>query len=164
MAVAVEAFFRGLDRWRSTRLRSTLEHFEFETHGSVPLLSLYHGLGFVFDGYRVTTGQMFDRPQTIESHFTSLSERLGAVMLPPERFLDQVGRAFLRQNFVDKAIALLTVNAASHPTSFNAHQSLGRALAVNGEFRRAIESYQRSLELNGDNASARDALERLTPR
>ena len=164
MAEAVEAFAAGLDAWRSPRVRSTLERFELETHGSVPLLSLYHGLGFVFEGYRVTTGQMFDRPETIASHFTALSEKLGTVVLPPERFLDQMGHAFLRQNFVDKAVSLFTVNASSHPASFSVHDSLAQALAVQGEIELAIGSYERALELNPDNHAARDALQRLRPR
>ena len=144
-------------------MRSTLDRFEFETHGSVPLLSMYHGLDYLFDGYRVTTGQMFDRPETIESHFVALSEKLGVAVRPPERFLDQVGQAFLQQNFLDKAVALLEVNASSHPMSANAHRSLGRGLAVTGEIGLAISSYERALALDPDDVEVQEALGRLRP-
>jgi predicted alpha/beta superfamily hydrolase len=36
----------------SPAFRSALQYFEAENHGSVPLLSLYHGLLFLFDGYK----------------------------------------------------------------------------------------------------------------
>lgn len=63
-----------------------------------------------------------------------------------------------------EAVEVFRLNAALHPESANAHDSLGEALSVTGDIRAAVESYQRSLELNPENQNAVQALERLAGR
>ena len=50
---------------------------------------------------------------------------------------------------------------ARYPESANAHDSLGEALAANGEREAAIASYRRSLRLDPSNDNATTMLERL---
>lgn len=61
----------------------------------------------------------------------------------------------------EEAIGLFELTVALYPGSWNAHDSLGEALLANGRTDEAIRSYKRSLELNPDNANAREVLERL---
>ena len=85
-------------------------------------------------------------------------------LLPPGRFIDQVAHAFLAAKQVDKAIELFQFNVKSHPTSFNAFDSLAQAYSTKGEIRLAVESYQRSLSLKPDNPDARKRLDALRDR
>jgi predicted alpha/beta superfamily hydrolase len=108
-------------------VRSTLQYFEQENHQSVPLLALYHGLLYVFEGYKLSPGQMFEQASNLGAHFEGVSARIGVPVVPPERFVDQVAHAFLNAGEIDKAIGLFTFNAERNPTSLNAYNSLGQA-------------------------------------
>jgi cytochrome c-type biogenesis protein CcmH/NrfG len=59
------------------------------------------------------------------------------------------------------AVAILEFNAATFPESANAWDSLGEATLADGQLDRAAEHYRRSLELDPDNDSARQVLERI---
>lgn len=76
----------------------------------------------------------------------------------------QVNRAeywLLGKKNVKEAIAVFERNAADFPSSFNAHDSLGEAYAVDGQRERAVASYERSIALNPANAKGAEALRKL---
>ena len=148
----------------SAGVRSTLQYFAAENHQSVPFIALYHGLLFVFDGYRLTPGEMFEQSSTLAPHFAMISKQIGVDLIPPERLIDQVAQAFLNAKRVDKAIDLFKFNASSNPASSNAHFGLAQAYAANGDLQLAIESYEASLRLNPDNEIAKERLKALTLR
>jgi predicted alpha/beta superfamily hydrolase len=111
-------------------VRSTLQYFEQENHQSVPLLALYHGLLYLFDGYKLSPGQMFEQASNLGAHFEAVSARIGVALIPPERYVDQVAHAFLNAGEIDKAIGLFTFNAERNRASLNAYNSLGDAYAA----------------------------------
>lgn len=78
-----------------------------------------------------------------------------------EAEMNNAGYALLEARRVADAIALFRLNVEAFPKSANAHDSLGEALATNGDTKRAIESYERSVELDPANAGGKAALERL---
>lgn len=146
----------------SSVFRSKLEYFESEDHGSVPLLSLYQGLLFVFDGYKPPLELFFGEPSGLTAHFESVSERLGIAFLPPERLVNIVGYEMLyNEEDVDKAIELFTLNAVNYPDSFNVYDSLAEAYMVRGDKALAISNYEKSLDLNPDNQNAAEQLATL---
>ena len=59
----------------SPSFRAALQYFDAEDHGSVPLLSLYHGLLFIFDGYK-PTGSVDENLASLNDHFAKISGRL----------------------------------------------------------------------------------------
>jgi predicted alpha/beta superfamily hydrolase len=147
---------------RSPRFRSRLQYFEAEDHGSVPLISLYQGLLFIFDGYKPSIGAVFENPSSIKAHFAKVSERLGVELLPPEEFLQIVGVELLYQKRrAEGAIECFQINVENYPDSFNAYHCLAEAYAVKGEKALAIKNYEKSINLNPNNRSAREAVEKL---
>lgn len=74
------------------------------------------------------------------------------------------GYAFLRENKVDKAIALFRLNVEIFPDSWNVYDSLGEALLRAGDAARAAAMYEKSLALNPDSASGKEALARMQGR
>jgi predicted alpha/beta superfamily hydrolase len=143
-------------------VRCTVQYFEGETHGSVPLLSLYHGLSYVFDGYKVQVDADRQEPSDLAAHFERQSERLGVKLLPPEATVNGMGYYLLHQaRNVDKAIAYFALNVANHPASWNAYASLAEAYRAKGEKALAILNYQRSLRRNPANESAKRRLREL---
>jgi CubicO group peptidase (beta-lactamase class C family) len=84
---------------------------------------------------------------------------------PPEAFdeyqLNELGYRLLRAENVDDAIAIFKLNVEEYPDAFNPYDSLGEAYAEAGQLEKAIEYYEKSVELNPENTNGIAALERL---
>lgn len=71
------------------------------------------------------------------------------------------GYRFLGEEKVDKAIAIFKVNVKLFPEAWNVYDSLGEALARRGDTVKAIQMYEKSLALNPESASGKEALAKL---
>ena len=71
------------------------------------------------------------------------------------------GYRFLQQEKVDKAIALFKLNVELFPDSWNVYDSLGEALLKAGDTAGARKMYEKSLALNPDSTSGKEALAKL---
>lgn len=142
-------------------IRSELQHFEAEDHASVALLSLYHGLLSIFDGYKIPFDVIAERPMEVVSHFERMSDRLGFPFVPPEPLVNISGYTLLRSNGPEKALELFEINAANYPSSFNVYDALADAYAVMGDKILAIENYEKSLSLNPEYEEARRKISEL---
>jgi CubicO group peptidase (beta-lactamase class C family) len=78
-----------------------------------------------------------------------------------EFLLNTLGYRMLRADQLQEAIAIFELNVAEYSEASNPYDSLGEALLAAGDTARAIENYQRSLELDPDNTNAAAVLERL---
>lgn len=78
-----------------------------------------------------------------------------------EAKINLMGYAELQAGNHGRAIDLFLLNVAVYPESWNAYDSLGEAYARQGETDLAIEKYEKSLELNPDNANGSEWLQRL---
>ncbi len=122
-----------------------------EDHGSVVLRSHYWGLRKIFEGWRLPLdrqtrtfkGSLAD----IKSHYAGLTQRMGYPVDIPEQPINLVGYQFLGQREFDKAIAVFRYNLELHPTSANAHDSLGEALENQGKLAEARDACARAVEL-----------------
>jgi len=147
----------------SPSFRTALQYFDAEDHGSVPLLSLYHGLLFLFEGYKPTSSTD-ENLVSLNDHFAKVSARLGFAVRPPEEFVNSV--AWAKLNFkreTNNAVEWLKANVSNYPDSPNVYASLAEAYELQGEKQLAIENYQKSLELNSENRDAARRLRRLRP-
>jgi tetratricopeptide (TPR) repeat protein len=75
--------------------------------------------------------------------------------------LNSLGYALLESKRVPAAVAIFELNAAEHPRSANAYDSLGDGYLQLGRKAAAIRSYRRSLELDPSNSNARNRLQEL---
>lgn len=161
---SIREFSRILANAGDSDIRSTLQYFEAEDHGSVPLLSLYYGLLHVFEGYKFSIENFIKMPSiaAVKAHFEGVSERFGIEVQPPEATINQLGYELLyRVEDVDKAVELFALNVSNYPDSFNVYDSLGEAYMVRGDKILAIENYEKSLVLDPDNENAKRQLETL---
>ncbi len=160
---AIRAYAALLDADPALSGRFKFAYFEDEDHGSIPLIALYAGLRFIFAGFKMSGEAAINHPEQIGPHFARISEALGATFLPPEAMVDGAGYYALGDVAdVDAAIALFSLNVANYPTSPGAHVGLGKALERKGDIAAAIASYRRALELDAENAHAKDLLTTLT--
>ena len=75
--------------------------------------------------------------------------------------LNTKGYEMIKRGFYKKAIDLFTLEVFSFPKSYDAYDSLGEAYMKDGQTKKAIENYQKSLDLNPDNTNAVEKLKKL---
>ncbi|HEU4727500.1 MAG TPA: DUF2911 domain-containing protein, partial [Kofleriaceae bacterium] len=76
--------------------------------------------------------------------------RTRAQGLATEADMNQAGYRLLAEKKLDEAIKVFQANADKHPTSWNAQDSLGEALAIKGDKQGAIAAYGRALSMVKD--------------
>lgn len=161
MEESVRAFAKALENFTTEKFRFTLEHFKTEDHGSVPLLSLYHSLLYIFDEYKPPRN-VIESPSVLTKHFAELAKKLAVDARSPEAFTDMLGNVLLEHfEDVDKAIEFFTLNVTNYPDSHHAYSSLAGAYKVKGDKQLAITYYEKSLVLNPDNETVKDELHKL---
>lgn len=81
-----------------------------------------------------------------------------------EFLLNGLGYRLMRSDQLEDAIAVFELNVAEYPDASNPYDSLGEAYLAAGDTARAIENYQRSVELDPGNTNGKAVLERLGVR
>ncbi|MEK6372462.1 MAG: serine hydrolase [Acidobacteriota bacterium] len=75
--------------------------------------------------------------------------------------LNRLGYTLLQRGRVTDAIDVFLLNVEAYPKSWNVYDSLAEAYAVHGDRDLAIANYKKSIELNPQNTSGVEALQRL---
>jgi hypothetical protein len=78
-----------------------------------------------------------------------------------EANMNRMGYTLLRDKKFDEAIAVFAMNVDFFPESSNTYDSLGEAYMESGQIQKAIENYEKALELNPESENAMRMLERL---
>jgi hypothetical protein len=78
-----------------------------------------------------------------------------------EERVNALGYRLLSEKRVADAIVVFEVNVSTHPSSWNAYDSLGEAYVASRDKQRALGAYRKSLELNPENANGRQMLEKI---
>jgi hypothetical protein len=100
-------------RWKVDMIPNT-------DHSSIPLLSWYQGLQFIFEGYDVSHYAFMQDPDLIEKHYAQLEKDLGLKMAPPEdvfEILIHYTTAPNRFPDLEKAKKLIQMALKYHPSS-----------------------------------------------
>ena len=134
-------------------------YYKDDSHGSVPLITTYDALRFIFDFYQLELGMDdFMNPDSnllekVVNHYKKVSKTFGSDAKPEEDFVNGLGYEFLGMGQYDKAEAFFKLNITNYPESFNVYDSLGDFYAAKGENVKAIENYKKSISLNKDSFS-----------
>lgn len=92
--------------------------------------------------------------------YAGLKARYGPNIVT-EDLLNAVGYELIGVDRVDTAVAAFKLNAAEHPSSANAYDSLAEAYAKRGDWKLASQNYAHSLELDPTNEHAKHELETI---
>jgi uncharacterized protein len=147
-------------------LRFKYKYYGDDDHGSVPLITEYDGLHFIFDFYKLTLDfkAFFDpkeRPDTlISAHYQSVSDHLGYAVKPPEDLVNSLAYRSLQLKQYEKAKNLFTMNVTNYPQSPNVYDSMGDFFSETGDKAKAIENYKKALAIK-ENEETRGKLEKL---
>lgn len=152
---SIKEFATYLQTRNSSGINWKYDYYEDDDHGSVPFISEYQGLRFIFDGYHVRFSEIYDHPEKLREQFAKFSEKANVKFAPPEDVINNLGYALLNNGKYDPAIEYFQMNIDSYPKSANVYDSMGEAFMKKGDIKKAIEYYQKSLQLNPSNENAK---------
>ncbi len=154
----------------SSGLHFGWKYYPDDDHGSVPLITEYDALRFLFPWYRLEGLNNFfdeDAPddpdgllKALADHYAQVSEHFGYPVRPPEPDVNSLGYNFITVNKPNMARAMFELNIQNYPASANVYDSMGDFHLDQGDTLQAIENFSRALEL-GDSPFTREKLKQL---
>lgn len=142
------------------------KYYHDDDHGSVPLISEYDALHFIFDFYRLKlTEDDYNKPSKeliakFENYYKEVSKKMGYKIEIPEDMINGMGYQKLGEKKYDDAEYLFKLNVANYPQSFNVYDSLGDLYVAKGDNANAITNFKKALTLN-EFPETRKKLEKL---
>ncbi|MBL7769351.1 MAG: alpha/beta hydrolase [Flavipsychrobacter sp.] len=154
---------------RSTTLKYAHKFYTQDRHNSVPLITEYDGLRFIFDYFffDATEKEFTDSTTQIvtrlERHYRKVSSELGYKVSPPESLINYLGYDALRKKYFEKAAAFFKMNVENYSESSNVFDSYGDFFAARKDTGNAIRNYEKALTINR-NAITLQKLNKLAKR
>jgi predicted alpha/beta superfamily hydrolase len=121
-----------------------------ETHGTIPLRTVYDGLQFIFDGWSVPDSFVLYEQggmAAIEKHYAALSSRFGFPVAVPEGVLLAPAFQLYRQKRVGEAEQVILRTLELHPDYVNALLTAGRLYFDKGDKAKATQYLTKALLL-----------------
>jgi hypothetical protein len=136
-----------------TGLRYQGKYYGLDDHSSVPLITEYDALHFIFDAYQLKlTDQDYEEDNTrladkLTTHFRAATRQLGYSVKPPERLVNELGQYMVSQKKFKKAESLFKLNVVNYPASFNAYDSYGDYFMAQKDTVNARANFQKALSV-----------------
>lgn len=115
-----------------------------DDHGSGPHLSIYNGLLFIYDGWKLDAEMYQEGLTAIDKHYKNLSKKYGYEITTPEYIINRLGYNYLANDEVEMAISVFQENVNRFPNSANVYDSLGEAYEKSGQLDKAETNYAKS--------------------
>lgn len=132
------------------------KYYETERHNTVPLISEYDGLRFIFDFYFLDlsekdfTDSSASIASTLKVHYAKVSEKMGYKIAAPEGLINYLAYDALGKTHFDKAGALFKLSVEWYPQSSNVYDSYADYLVAVKDTTNAITNYKKALEIKND--------------
>ncbi len=163
-------FVNSLDSKKDNKLLFKWKYYNNDDHGSVPLITEYDALRFLFQWYKLNgVNDFFSENSTltaqeilnlINSHYANITDHFGYKVTPPENFINSIGNSFIRNEMPEKAYALLNLNLKNYPKSANVYESMGDYYLFQSDTLNAIKEFKNGLKIRG-NKTLKEKLEKL---
>lgn len=157
---AISRFDAVMKAYDRSGIRYAFRYYDDDDHGSVPLISEYDALRFIFDGYQLPLARVMSRPELLTDHFAAVSRQLGVDFRPSERVIGMLAQ-FTTARDSAAAISFGEMRAELYPESFRAHEFLGDMWAAQGEPSRARGHYEAALARSPGNEAITSKIEDL---
>lgn len=148
----------ALDKFIKTNKQNSLQfaskYYADDDHGSVPLITEYDALRFIFGYYKYKfTMQDFTDSSTAfvtryQAHYQTVSKELGYKVSPPEVLTNGLAYQSLNSKFFTKAAAFYKLNIDNYPASSIAYDAYGNLLASINDTANAISYYQKAFAIS----------------
>jgi predicted alpha/beta superfamily hydrolase len=139
-------------------IRWSYKYYPDDSHGSVPFITEYDGLRFIYHDFSPDYHKIGTDPELLKKHFAQYR-------LPiPESVINRFGYMSIAAKDLNLAQRYFEMNIEAYPQSSNVYDSMGELMLNKGDTTRAMELYKKSLELDPNNTNAskviKDILER----
>jgi len=146
------------------------KYYENDTHGSVPLITEYDAMRFLFSWYDFKGLDRFFDPDikvapkdfknTVATHYKMVSDRFGYEVLPNEGLINSLGYGFMNPDKFDLSYAALQMNIENYPKSSNVYDSMGDYYLATKDSVKALELFTKALQV-GPNTSSQEKIDML---
>ncbi len=146
------------------------KYYQEDDHGSVPLITEYDALHFLFPWYTLPNlaDKLFPEPTVspeelltiIKLHYTNVSEHFGYAVLPNEQMINGMGYQLLQMKKPEYAFAFFDLNIKNYPNHANVFDSMGDYYLAQADTINAIKFFEKAISM-GDLAYSKDKLEQL---
>ena len=143
---------------QNSKIKYAQKYYEKESHISVPLITQYDGLRFIFDYYLIdaTEKEFIDSSPIIVSklrnHYTKVSNELGYKVCPPESFINYIAFDALTKKQYEKAEGLYKLNIENYPISSKVYEAYADFLLAIENNSEAIKMYKKALSIKEDDS------------
>lgn len=130
--------------------------YEKEKHNTVPLLSLYDGLKFVFNYYLFDASEKDFTDSSaliafrLKKHYANITKELGYQVSAPQAFVNYLGYDALSKKQYNKAEALFKLNMEGYPSSSNVYDSYADLLITKKDTSNAIVYLKKAIAIKSD--------------
>jgi len=118
-----------------------------EDHASVPYISLFNGLRFIYSDWQLPREKFGEGLAAIDAHYAKVSSAYGYKIETPENVINLLGYTYLRNNQIEPALSVFIENVKRYPGSANVYDSLGEAQENNKQYKLAEKNYQKAYDL-----------------
>ena len=147
-------YYATLDEFQSIVESKSPENFQLkykkfshDDHGSVTHISIYKGLKYIYDGWKLNKEQFKEGLAAIDDHYEMLSEKFGYAVNTPEMTINQLGYWYLGNEDMKNALKVFKANIKRYPESANVYDSYAEALENNNQFAEAEKYYGKAVKL-----------------
>ena len=129
------------------------KYYADDTHGSVPLITEYDALRFIFDFYSLkfsfkdftdSTTALADK---YRNHFADISKKMGYKVKPYEDQINGMGYESMNGKLYKKAEGFFKLNVDNYPESFNVYDSYGDYFVAIGDKANAGIQFEKALSI-----------------
>jgi tetratricopeptide (TPR) repeat protein len=135
-------------------IKYSSKYYPEDSHTSVPLVSQYDGLRFIFDYYdlKLKPQDFADTAELLankyQKTYARISEEFGYKVSPPERTINAFGHYFLSKKQFITSASLFKLNLINYPNSHFAYASYGDYYAARKDTSNAIINYEKALSIS----------------
>jgi hypothetical protein len=147
-------YFETLDRFEKIVQTKAPKGFSFEytiypedNHGSVPHISIYEGLRWIFSDWQLPAELYAGNLSEIDAYFKKISSKYNCSVVASENLINRLGYQRLGKGKVDEAIAFFQANVERYPKSANVYDSLGEAYENSGQMDKAAQNYAIAVQI-----------------
>ncbi len=139
---------------KQNSLQFDSKYYADDDHGSVPMITEYDALRFIFNYYKLKFApEDFTDSSTAfvtkyKTHYETVSKELGYKVAPPEVLTNGLAYQSLNKKFFTKAAAFYKLNIENYPASSNACVAYADLLASIKDTANAIAYYQKAFAIS----------------
>lgn len=153
-----------LEENRAENFYYQFDHMPDESHGSIPHLSTYKGLEFIFEKWNIQNRREAIAEggfSTLEKYRDEVDDLYGLDPSWDEQMLDRLGQDLIMSRKPEEGLAVYELAVTEYPESERIAMHLAESYLKVSKEEESKEAYRRVLEINPKNFAARVGLKQL---